>query len=303
MTHHTNGETRDGVRDPLRARPTTNPGPRPLPIGVTCRPERTSEANAGRKVLVFVAGYRRSGTTALQDQLASHPDVHYFSGITRNEFHLFDLIDRDRDEYAALVEAHTGRAPRFDATADAEAVFAGCPTPIGLVKSTRLLLGASGWRRFADWARWTDHQVVLLSIVRYPLDAISSDIRRDSPELPVERRTQPIIPDARVARPQTAQEVWCEAYRRATAEAESATRSTLVRLEDIVADPVASCAALGDWIGLRSPLIVGEWKALHWGRWRDDPAFRGFQPSADLIELAGRLGYHVEASGAGRRAG
>jgi hypothetical protein len=256
----------------------------------------------GRKTLVFLAGYRRSGTTALQDQLATHPDVHYFSGITRNEFHLFDLIERDRSEYAALVEAHTGRPARFDVVADAEAVFDGCPRPFGLVKSTRLLLDAGTWARFAQWASRTEHEVVLLSIVRFPLDAISSDITRDSPELPPERRVQPRIPDARVACPRTAQEVWCAAYRRAVEHAGFVARAGLVRLEDIVADPATTCAGLTRWLGLATPLVPCAWKALHWGRWRDDPAFAGFRPSAEFIELAGRFGYRVDAD-AGRRAG
>lgn len=256
-----------------------------------------------RRTLVFVAGYRRSGTTALQDQLAAHPDVQYLSGVTRNEFHLFDLIDRDRVEYAALVEAYTGRAPRFDVVADAEAVFEACQAPVGLVKSTRLLSSAPVWDGFTRWANRTKHAVALLSIVRFPLDAISSDIARDSPELPPERRVQPLVPDARVARPETAQAVWCESYRRAIEAPGFPGRSQLVRLEDFVAHPQEVCASVSGWLGLDPPLTAHEWKPLHWGRWRQDPSFEGFHPSAELLDLAGRLGYLFENTGAERRAG
>lgn len=264
----------------------------------------TSARNpASRMTLVFVAGYRRSGTTALQDQIAAHPDVQYYSGVTRNEFHLFDLIDRDRAEYARLVESYTGQAPRFDVLADAEAVFATCRKPVGLVKSTRLLLGATGWAGFTRWARHTDHRVALLSIVRFPLDAISSDISRDSPELPPERRVQPLVPDERVARPNSAQAVWCESYRRAIEAPGFPGRSRLVRLEDIVADPGSACASLSTWLGFDPPLVAQGWKPLHWGRWQRDPVFDGFQPSAELVDLAGRLGYRLEDARVGRRAG
>ena len=98
--------------------------------------------------MLFILGCRRSATTALQTQVQAHPSVHYFNGGVlpegrgRNEFHLFDLVDTAPAEYEALFRHHCGRAPSGDVTADAEAIFARCTRPVGLVKSTRLLMSA-----------------------------------------------------------------------------------------------------------------------------------------------------------------
>src|SRR5690606_26750090 len=71
----------------------TGDGARPLDVpAASAEPVVSDRPAEGRKTLIFIAGYRRSGTTALQDQIAAHPDIRYLSGITRNEFHLFDLF-------------------------------------------------------------------------------------------------------------------------------------------------------------------------------------------------------------------
>src|SRR5262245_66291863 len=111
--------------------------------------------------MLFILGSRRSATTALQTQIQTHPSVQYFGGGVlpegrrRNEFHLFDLVGSAPAEYEALFRYHCGCAPSGDVVADAEAIFGRCTRPVGLVKSTRLLMSAHGWDRFKAWAAAT----------------------------------------------------------------------------------------------------------------------------------------------------
>lgn len=238
--------------------------------------------------LLFILGYRRSATTALQQQLQAHPSVQYFGGgllpdgRARNECHLFDLIDRAPAEYGALFRHHCGGAPSGDPTADAEALFARCTQPVGLVKSTRLLMAAPAWQRFKAWAAVTAHEVWLLGIVRFPLDTLSSDNRTFAASA---------IPDDRILRLDTAQEVWSEAYRRLLDDTGFATAVKWLRVEDVIDRPHEQIQAVAQWLGIAPFEQFIPWQPVNRERWRADPAFAGFAPRPATREIARRLGY------------
>ena len=240
--------------------------------------------------MLFILGYRRSATTALQRQVAAHPEIHYFnggvlpSGKARNEFHLFDLIDAAPAEYEALFRHHCGRAPSGDPTADAEAVFARCAKPVGLVKSTRLLMSARSWQRFKDWAAVTAHETWLLGIVRFPLDTLSSDNQNFAALA---------IPDDRVRRLETAQEVWSDAYQRLLDDTAFATAVKWLRVEDVIDHPREQIQSIAEWLGIAPYARLIPWKPVNRGRWRTDPAFAGFEPRPATRAIARRLGYDL----------
>lgn len=240
--------------------------------------------------MLFILGYRRSATTALQRQVEAHPDVHYFNGgvvsggKARNEFHLFDLVDTTPVEYEALFRHHCGRAPSGDPTVDAETVFARCPLPVGLVKSTRMLMSARAWQRFKAWAAATAHEVWLLGIVRFPLDTLSSDHHNFAAAA---------LPDARTLRLATAQEVWVESYKRLLDDTGFATAVRRLRLEDVVARPPEQMQAVTEWLGVAPFTRRIPWRPVNQGRWRTDPAMIGFAAAPSLIEVARRLGYEL----------
>ena len=240
--------------------------------------------------MLFVLGYRRSATTALADQVHEHPSVHYFSGgirlsgVARLEFHLFDLINRSPAQYAELVRQHSGGPPSGDPTADAEAIFARCTHPVGLVKSTRLLMSAAAWGRFKAWAAATAHEVWLLGITRFPLDALSSDNRNFATRA---------IPDDRVRRLDTAQEVWSEAYERLLDDTAFATATKILRVEDIIERPVERIQGVASWLGIAPYSRFIPWQPVNRDRWRADPAFTGFTVKPATREIARRLGYEL----------
>jgi hypothetical protein len=240
--------------------------------------------------MLFILGYRRSATTALQQQLQAHPSVQYFGGgllpdgRARNECHLFDLIDRAPAEYEALFRHHCGGAPSGDPTADAEALFARCTRPVGLVKSTRLLMSAPAWQRFKAWAAVTAHEVWLLGIVRFPLDTLSSDNRTFAASA---------IPDDRILRLETAQEVWSEAYQRLLDDTGFATAVRWLRVEDVIDRPHEQVQAVAQWLGIAPYAQFIPWQPVNRGRWRTDPAFAGFTPRPATRALASRLGYEL----------
>ena len=240
--------------------------------------------------MLFILGYRRSATTALQQQLQAHPSVQYFDGgvlpggRARNECHLFDLIDRAPAEYEALFRHHCGGPPSGDSTADAEAIFARCTRPVGLVKSTRLLMSARAWQRFKAWAAATAHGVWLLGIARFPLDTLSSDNKNFAALA---------LPDDRVLRPETAQEVWSEAYRRLLDDAGFAKAVKRLRVEDVVDRPHQQIQAVADWLGIAPYTRFIPWRPVNCGRWQTDPAFAGFTPRPATREIARRLGYEL----------
>ena len=240
--------------------------------------------------MLFILGYRRSATTALAEQVQTHPSVQYLdggirlSGIARLEFHLFDLIDRSPAQYAELIRQHSGSPPSGDPTADAEAIFARCTRPVGLVKSTRLLMSAAAWRRFKAWAAVTTHEVWLLGITRFPLDALSSDIKNFASRA---------IPDERVRQLETAQEVWSEAYGRLLDDTAFATAAKLLRVEDVIDRPYEQIQGVAEWLGIAPFGQFIPWRPTNAGRWRTDPAFAGFAPRPATREIARRLGYEL----------
>jgi hypothetical protein len=240
--------------------------------------------------MLFILGYRRSATTALQRQVQAHPDVQYFDGGAvaggrrRNECHLFDLVDRAPAEYVALFQHHCGRAPTGDPTVDAEAVFARCTTPVGLVKSTRLAMSSRAWERFKAWAAVTAHEIWLLGIARFPLDTLSSDN---------ENFAALALPDERVRRLETAQEVWSEAYERLLDDTAFATAVKVLRVEDIIERPVEQIQGVADWLGMAPYRKFIPWRPVNRGRWHADPAFTGFTLRPATREIARRLGYEL----------
>ena len=240
--------------------------------------------------MLFILGYRRSATTALQRQVETHPEVQYFDGgvvpggKARNECHLFDLIDRAPVEYEALFRHHCGSAPSGDPTLDAEAIFARCSRPIGLVKSTRLLMAAPAWERFKVWAAATAHEVWLLGIARFPLDTLSSDNQRFAASA---------IPDERVRHPDTAQEVWSQAYARLLDDTAFARSVKRLRVEDVIDRPYEQIQGVADWLGIPPFSQFIPWQPVNRGRWRRDPAFAGFTPRPATREIARRLGYDL----------
>jgi hypothetical protein len=240
--------------------------------------------------LLFVLGYRRSGTTILGDQLQTHPDIQYFLGDfvpgnkRRNEFHLFDLADRAPEEYAILFRTYCGRAPSGDVTTDAEEIFAQCARPVGMVRSTRLLMSAPAWQRFRTWAAATRHQVWLLGIVRFPLDTLSSDNRTYGSQA---------IPDARTKVLATAQEVWAESYRRFLDDTAFAASVRRLRLEDVIAGPAEQFQRVSEWLGLTPFPRLVDWRPYNQGRWRKDPAFAGFTVHPATREIGRRFGYEL----------
>lgn len=238
--------------------------------------------------MLFILGYRRSGTTALQRQMQLHPDVMYFDGgVTptgqqRNEFHLFDLIDAAPKEYEALFRHHCGRPPSGDPTADAEAVFARCRLPVGLVKSTRIIMRHQAWLRFKEWASATQHDVRIIAIARFPLDTLSSDEHTYGKSL---------IPDDRTLSPVTAQSVWAEAYARLLDDPPDDANLRWLRLEDVIARPIDEIGPITSWLDLRPFTRSINWLPLNQGRWRQDPIFLEFQISPEIRDVATRLGY------------
>jgi hypothetical protein len=240
--------------------------------------------------MLFILGCRRSATTALQKQVQAHPDVQYFGGgvlpegRARNEFHLFDLADTAPAEYAALFRHHCGRAPSGDVTADAEAIFAGCARPVGLVKSTRLLMSARAWERFKAWAAATRHQVWLLGIVRFPLDTLSSDNQNFAALA---------IPDDRVLRLDTAQDVWAESYQRLLDDTAFATAMRWLRVEDVIERPHEQVQAVAEWLGIAPYTRFVPWKPVNRDRWRTDPAFAGFTVHPTTRDIGRRFGYEL----------
>jgi hypothetical protein len=229
--------------------------------------------------MLFILGYRRSATTALQQQLQAHPSMQYFDGgvlpggRARNECHLFDLIDRAPAEYEALFRHHCGGPPSGNSTADAEALFARCTRPVGLIKSTRLLMSARAWQRFKAWAAATAHEVWLLGIARFPLDTLSSDHKNFAALA---------LPHDRVLRLETAQEVWSEAYRRLLDDAGFAKAVKRLRVEDVVDRPHQQIQAVADWLGI-APYASspgGRPTAAAGRRTRPSPASRRGRPPA-----------------------
>jgi len=240
--------------------------------------------------MLFILGCRRSATTALQRQIQAHPSVHYFDGgvlpggRARNEFHLFDLVDTAPAEYEALVRHHAGRAPGGDVSADAEAVFARCTRPVGLVKSTRLLMSARAWDRFKAWAASTAHEVWLLGIVRFPLDTLSSDNKNFAALA---------IPDERVLRLDTAQDVWAEAYRRLLDDTAFAAAARWLRVEDVIARPRERIQDVAEWLGIEPYTRFVPWQPVNQDRWRTDPAFADFVVHPATREIGRRFGYEL----------
>jgi len=240
--------------------------------------------------MLFILGYRRSATTALQQQVQAHPSVQYFDGgllpggRARNECHLFDLIDRAPAEYEALFRHHCGGPPSGDSTVDAEAIFARCTRPVGLVKSTRLLMSARAWQRFKAWAAATAHEVWLLGIARFPLDTLSSDNKNFAALA---------LPDDRVLRLETAQEVWSETYQRLLDDAAFATAAKWLRVEDVIDRPHEQIQDVADWLGIAPYTRFIPWQPVNRGRWRTDPAFAGFTPRPATRDIARRLGYEL----------
>lgn len=240
--------------------------------------------------MLFILGHRRSGTTALQQQIQLHPEVQYFDGgVTptgqrRNEFHLFDLIDAAPEEYEALFRFYCRTHPSGDPTADAESVFASCQRPVGLIKSTRILMRQQAWLRFAEWAKSTQHDVRILAISRFPLDTLSSDGQTYA-------KSQ--IPDRRTLDPHAAQTVWAEAYSRLLNDPPVRASVRCVRLEDVIADPVEKVNSIASWLNLRPFTRFIHWQPVHQGRWRHDPALQEYHVLPETREVAARLGYEL----------
>lgn len=235
--------------------------------------------------VIFIVSYRRTGSTVLQQQITENREVEYLHGQGQNEFHLFEYASTDREAYERLFATYCTGKPTYDIVDDFEAVLATCSSSVVLLKSTRMALRQETWNNLRHWCEQTDHHAALLALVRFPLDSISSDISRDN---------QPIIPDRRVLQPSTAQEVWCEAYRRILHEHDFGHSFRLQRLEDLVRHPEWEVARLFDWIDVLRPYPkqIG-WEPKHWERWQTDPLFKGFQPSEALINSAQQLGYDV----------
>lgn len=240
--------------------------------------------------MLFILGCRRSATTALQTQVQAHPSVQYFGGGVlpeghrRNEFHLFDLVDSAPAEYEALFRYHCGCMPSGDVVADAEAIFARCTRPVGLVKSTRLLMSARAWERFKAWAAATAHEVWLLGIVRFPLDTLSSDNRNFAALA---------IPDSRVRRLDTAQDVWAEAYQRLLDDTAFATAVRWLRVEDVIAAPQEQIQSVAAWLGITPFTWFVAWQPVNRDRWRSDPAFVDFTLHPLTREIGRRFGYEL----------
>ncbi len=235
--------------------------------------------------VVIIVSYRRTGSTVLQEQITAHRDVDYLNGEGHNEFHLFEYAHTDRAAYDRLFATYCTNKPTYDIVDDFEAVLATCSTPVVLMKSTRMALRQDTWKMLRLWCEQTNHHAALLALSRFPLDSISSDIARDN---------QPIVPDRRVLQPMTAQEVWCETYRRILDEHDFGHSFRLLRLEDLVHQPDQEVADLFDWIDVPRPhpKQIG-WEPKHWQRWRIDPLFENFQPSDAMIDCARQLGYDV----------
>jgi len=203
------------------------------------RPPRRDVSPVGHH-LVFVGGLHRSGTTLVASCIAAHPDASGFAGtgVPKDEGqHLQDVLPTARahggpGRFASDPAAHLTEESPLATAANAERLFAewapywDLTKTVLVEKSPPTLVRARLMQALFPGARF-------VMVSRHPVP-VALSTRRWSPEMSLEDLV----------------EHWCRGWEVFSEDEPHLARATVVRYEDLVADPAATLASLGEFCGL-----------------------------------------------------
>jgi hypothetical protein len=259
-----------------------------------------------RPTVVILLSDKRSGSTILQTEFLSHPDVRgldYTSHTYLESHHwlkaavmtgqpdrlfsagqIYPGYGGARNARTYMIDTITGNLPDFvPPQDDRDLVFEGWEAlcqhyakPVFFEKSPQVLANWASVIMLLEWVKKTSFDVRLVGLVRNPLA--------------VQHSAQLLFGSVPVAR----QYGWAETHRNLLALRQMLPedRLMLLRHEDILADPQARFADLCRYVGLENSDGMGQQiTARTQDRWKDDPDYTlRLHPS--VVHVAKALGYH-----------